>query len=424
MVRTERTVRGGQRAGSLIAADVVRIRGQRTTVRDGSGFEYTVATSSVKYRQSFRDAHPELFMRENPSHGSVDTVAARELALFAINDADLYRQRITPVIENLRKKMRKGIYKHDLAFKLWKYVADDAAKRYNKEFSGTTKGYGSFNVPTREAAAREIRLHYNDAFDGMMRNNPKKIKAHVIVDEDTGMNKWHLPGRFTVGSWRGPAPRGGVNFPMGQLDLHSGEYSLHGPKGILPNPKGGDMAPTKKQVFNEHFMQNEEARLLPAMERVGGGFASALAKAWSRADSGNRRILRDGFWDLLQSFSWAAEQDRGLNDNPKRRRRAGKPSRKQIAARKRFAAMARKRGKLRRSRRHHMSRKVRHGYSSPDVSRRFHGLPIHVQQKNGKAWQTVASFAGTPAGIKRAMQYAKKWKRHYGRVAVRVVDVR
>jgi hypothetical protein len=63
-----------------------------------------------------------------------DPTAARELTLFAVNDGDLYRQRAQPIIKNLARKMTKGVYNHDLACKGWRYLADDAAKRYTKEF--------------------------------------------------------------------------------------------------------------------------------------------------------------------------------------------------------------------------------------------------------------------------------------------------
>lgn len=41
-----------------------------------------------------------------------DEHAATELKLFVDNDADLYRQRTTPIYRNLVTKMRKGVYDH------------------------------------------------------------------------------------------------------------------------------------------------------------------------------------------------------------------------------------------------------------------------------------------------------------------------
>lgn len=54
----------------------------------------------------------------------------------------------------------------------------------------------------------------------------------------------------------------------------------------------------------------------------------------------------------------------------------------------------------------------------------FSKLPIHVQEKSGVAWKTVAAFVGTPEGIRRAKQYANIWKRERGRITVRLVDIR
>jgi hypothetical protein len=88
-----------------------------------------------------------------------DPTAARELTLFAVNDGDLYRQRAQPIIKNLARKMTKGVYNHDLACKGWRYLADDAAKRYAKEFGGM------FNVATRELTAFQLCEYYFDAVE-------------------------------------------------------------------------------------------------------------------------------------------------------------------------------------------------------------------------------------------------------------------
>ena len=48
---------------------------------------------------------------------TVDTIAARELALYAENDGHLYRQMARPIISNLARKMRKGQYDAQKAVK-------------------------------------------------------------------------------------------------------------------------------------------------------------------------------------------------------------------------------------------------------------------------------------------------------------------
>jgi len=85
-----------------------------------------------------------------------NAIEATELALYAVNDGDLYRQRATPIMENLVRKHMRGTYDATLALKAWQYLADDAAKAYRKEFSMV----GGFDKPTREAAAKRIADYY------------------------------------------------------------------------------------------------------------------------------------------------------------------------------------------------------------------------------------------------------------------------
>jgi len=124
-----------------------------------------------------------------------DAVAAHELFLFIVNDADFYRQQGFPIIQNLRRKVKRGIYKPDLALKLWRYLADSGAKKYTfqhdtggrAQFWQQTKGYGIFTVPIREAAARELAAHYESE---VMRKNPDvhiDIGSHNVKD---GKYKW------------------------------------------------------------------------------------------------------------------------------------------------------------------------------------------------------------------------------------------
>lgn len=63
-----------------------------------------------------------------------DKDMAREISLFADNDADLYRQSRRPILINLSKKFKKGTFKVDLASKLWVYYIENAMKKYHKEF--------------------------------------------------------------------------------------------------------------------------------------------------------------------------------------------------------------------------------------------------------------------------------------------------
>lgn len=146
--------------------------------------------------------------RKNPSRGRSDPAASHELYLSAINDADLYRQQIEPIIKNLRRKIVKGTYKPELALKLWRYAADTAAKKYTHGGHGAGKGYGVFTVPIREGAARMLNDHYlaetmrSDAAAarfGPLRKNPRhkgrKTPKRFVVDQ-VQRGLWHQIGSF------------------------------------------------------------------------------------------------------------------------------------------------------------------------------------------------------------------------------------
>ena len=52
----------------------------------------------------------------------------------------------------------------------------------------------------------------------------------------------------------------------------------------------------------ENFTPEQESALVDAMEKFGGSFAKAIARAWSVADLDNRRKLRAAFGDLLALY--------------------------------------------------------------------------------------------------------------------------
>lgn len=83
----------------------------------------------------------------------------RELVLYITNDADLYRQRITPIVKNLQKHLAKGRYNATEAQKSWKRLADEGAKKYNKEFGS---GEQIFSVADRKQAALDLADEYEE----------------------------------------------------------------------------------------------------------------------------------------------------------------------------------------------------------------------------------------------------------------------
>ena len=138
----------------------------------------------------------------NPSAREGDYEAARELFLFGQNDGDLYRSRTNPIIDNLAKKYAKGIFDQEKSLILWKYWADDAAKRYAKDYGG------SFDVPTRKMAAKMAADYYAEHIveESVKFAKPKKnpvarrgkssAKTWIFVQKAYGANDWSYLGYF------------------------------------------------------------------------------------------------------------------------------------------------------------------------------------------------------------------------------------
>ena len=85
---------------------------------------------------------------------------AIELKLYIDNDADLYRQKLVPIVKNIQRKMKSGKYDHKKAPKLWKYLVDDGAKKYSKEFPGV-----KFDKKVKDYVAQEFADEYKDEIE-------------------------------------------------------------------------------------------------------------------------------------------------------------------------------------------------------------------------------------------------------------------
>ena len=92
------------------------------------------------------------FIKEN-----IDSDAVNELDTYNMNSEDLYRRRFMPIISNIKRKIKKNVYDHEKAQKLWMYLVDDAAKEYVKEFGSTQDDVATmFPKETRQQVARII----------------------------------------------------------------------------------------------------------------------------------------------------------------------------------------------------------------------------------------------------------------------------
>jgi uridine kinase len=91
------------------------------------------------------------------------TDTSRELALCTINESYIYHNLSCRIIDNLSKKLKKGIYDPEKAVKAFYPAVDLMAKRYVKEFCANSDvWYDIFPASDRRLAAAEVLNHYAD----------------------------------------------------------------------------------------------------------------------------------------------------------------------------------------------------------------------------------------------------------------------
>lgn len=132
---------------------------------------------SAKARKLFRENYRE----------PVDQIAANELTLYIINDSQLYRGSIMPVVRNLARKKAKGIYDKDLAIKAFEYVAKAGADKYRKAFGDI------FYPATRNAVAKELLNEYEQYINELaFPEDSGKLDEDI---EKTKSGKWVNKGK-------------------------------------------------------------------------------------------------------------------------------------------------------------------------------------------------------------------------------------
>lgn len=85
-----------------------------------------------------------------------ETAESRELYLYTTNDGDLYRRFATPLIANMKKKVKKGFYDTTRAIDAFYPMATAGSDKYFKDF-----GY-KFSVQERYTVAVELVKHYEE----------------------------------------------------------------------------------------------------------------------------------------------------------------------------------------------------------------------------------------------------------------------
>lgn len=110
----------------------------------------------------------------------MNPVEMNELKMYIINDGDLYRQRVVPMINNLQKKLAKGQYDHNMAPKMWLYLVDEGAKKYVRDFGGNLQMM--FPKKDRMVLAKDLADYYWDEISYDMQESTK-VKKGVSMNK-------------------------------------------------------------------------------------------------------------------------------------------------------------------------------------------------------------------------------------------------
>ncbi len=102
--------------------------------------------------------------------------AAHELVMHADNHAQLHHGSHMPIINNLKKKAKKGVYDSEKAKKLWGYHADRAAQSYHKEYGDkATPWHKMFTTDDRKQAAAHWEKHHRDELNESVVDEVNKL---------------------------------------------------------------------------------------------------------------------------------------------------------------------------------------------------------------------------------------------------------
>lgn len=86
---------------------------------------------------------------------------ANELALWCVNNVQLYRQMTQPTIKNYAIKKVKGIYDPKRAVVGWMNLIEEGLKLYKKKYPG----YYRIDKATKSAAAKMVADHYRNELE-------------------------------------------------------------------------------------------------------------------------------------------------------------------------------------------------------------------------------------------------------------------
>lgn len=124
---------------------------------------------------------------------ALDKELVTELSMFILNDAQIYKSRILPVIKNMKRKVASGKFDKKLAIKAFSYAVADGIKKYSKTFDVVKPSrqdkeqIANTLYDHYQTAIMEFTDKYKEIYDKLNEDNQERID--FMLDDDKEYDK-------------------------------------------------------------------------------------------------------------------------------------------------------------------------------------------------------------------------------------------
>lgn len=227
-----RLKRAGYKRTLAVGGGIGWVDGNRPWIEYARGGRAMKGEPSTVYRKRYFKtiAERDRALFDNPKRRRKNPHSEQvELKLFIDSDGDLYRRIKGPIEKNLTKKFVKGTYNHKLAVKAWKYLADEGAKKYAKDFSIGSDWNRMFSVADRKEVAQQLADDWLAELKAGNRHNPRGGKQYQFIAVGPG-------GTQIVSPWLGSVDAGDQWFRAKNAE-YGGKLKRHRNKATRSNPR-------------------------------------------------------------------------------------------------------------------------------------------------------------------------------------------
>ena len=124
---------------------------------------------------------------------ALDKELVTELSMFILNDAQIYKSRILPVIKDMKRKVASGKFDKKLAIKAFSNAVNDGIKKYSKTFDVVKPSkqdkeqIANTLYDHYQSAIMEFTDKYKEIYDKLNEDNQERID--FMLDDDKEYDK-------------------------------------------------------------------------------------------------------------------------------------------------------------------------------------------------------------------------------------------